>query len=85
MPIIKSAAKKLRADKKKEKKNNILRDSLKKSLKTARKTPTTANISNATKVLDKMVKKNLVHKNKAARVKSSLSKLLKSKKSTTSK
>lgn len=77
MPVIKSASKKLRADKKKEKANNLLRDLLKKSLKTARRTPTKVNVSKATKVVDKLAKKKLIHKNKAARIKSSLSKLIK--------
>lgn len=75
MPIIKSAAKKQRADRLKEKRNNLLRNLLKRTLKTAKKTPTMVNISKATKILDKMAKKNLIHANKAARLKSSLSKL----------
>lgn len=77
MPIIKSASKKLRADRNKEKNNNVLRNLLKKTIKIARKNPTAVNISKATKVLDKVAKKNLIHKNKAARIKSSLSKLVK--------
>lgn len=85
MPIIKSAAKKLRADKTKEKRNNILRNLLKKALKTAKKTPTAANVSKATKILDKMAQKNLIHKNKSGRIKSSLSKLVKPKKNSGSK
>ncbi len=75
MPVIKSASKKLRADRSKEKRNNILRDFLKKALKNAKKTPTAQNISKASKLADKLAKKNLLHKNKAARIKSSLSKL----------
>lgn len=86
MPIIKSAAKKLRADKNKEKRNDVLRNLLKKTIKTARKNPTAVNISKTVKLLDKLAKKNLLHKNKAARIKSSLSKLAKPvKKSTASK
>lgn len=80
MPIIKSASKKLRADRNKEKNNNSLRNLLKKTLKSAGKSPTAANISKASKIVDKMAKKNLIHKNKAARIKSSLSKLIKPKK-----
>lgn len=86
MPIIKSASKKLRSDRIKEKKNNILRNLLNKAVKTAKKNPTQANVSKAAKVLDKLAKKNLIHKNKAARIKSSLSKLVKTvKKSSASK
>lgn len=75
MPIIKSAKKKQRADKIKEKRNNALRNFLGKTLKLARKNPTPANLSKAVKALDKLAKKNIIHKNKAARVKSSISKL----------
>ena len=77
MPVIKSAEKKLRQDKKREIRNNIARNLLKKGLKVARKTPTKENISKATKIIDKLAKKNLIHKNKAARLKSALSKLIK--------
>lgn len=83
MPVIKSAAKKLRADRIKEKRNNVLRNLLKKALKTAKKNPTPANLSKTSKILDKMAKKGLVHKNKSARVKSSLAKLVKPKKTNT--
>jgi len=77
MPVIKSAKKKLRQDRKREKNNNKLRMLLKKALKTARKTASKENVSKATKVIDKLAKKHLIHKNKAARLKSSLSKLIK--------
>lgn len=83
MPVIKSAQKKLRADRNKEKTNNLLRDLFKKTLKTARKRPNSENISKATKVIDKLAKKNLIHKNKAGRIKSSLSKLVPPKKKQT--
>lgn len=75
MPIIKSAKKKQRADRLKEKRNNLFRNLLKQTLKSAKKSPTSVNISKATKILDKMAKKNLIHANKAARIKSALSKL----------
>lgn len=77
MPVTKSAKKKLRADKKREVKNNYFRNLFKKAVKTARKKPTKENISKAVKIVDKLAKKHLVHKNKAARIKSSLSKLIK--------
>lgn len=74
MPVIKSAIKKLRKDKKREKENDALRVLVDKSLKEARKKNSNASISQAFSVIDKAVKKNLIHKNKAARMKSSLSK-----------
>lgn len=77
MPVIKSAKKKLRADKKREKNNNEWRNLLKKVVKTARKTHTRENITKATKIIDKLAKKHLIHKNKAARLKSGISKLIK--------
>ncbi len=80
MPIIKSAKKKQRADKTKEKRNNILRSLLKKALKEAKKSPTPAHVAHATKILDKLAKNNIIHKNKAARIKSSLSKKISPKK-----
>lgn len=80
MPIIKSAKKKQRADKIKEKRNNLLRSLLEKSLKTAKKNSTLANVSKATKILDKLAKNNIIHKNKASRIKSSLAKKIAPKK-----
>lgn len=74
MPLIKSAKKKLRQDKKREKRNKSTKDFLKEVLKKARKNPTEESIRNAVIATDKAVKKRLIHKNKAARIKSSLSK-----------
>ncbi len=79
MPVIKSAQKKLRQDRKKEKANNILRNLLDSTLKKALKNPTLEDISKATKVIDKLAKKHIIHANKAARMKSKLSKLVKGK------
>ncbi len=77
MPVIKSAKKKLRQDRKKEKLNNVLRNSLKKALKEAEKSKNSEKIKAAVVLIDKSVKKGLMHKNKAARNKSRLSKLAK--------
>ncbi len=77
MPVIKSARKKLRQDIKREKQNNKFRNLLKKALSAAKKSPTPKNISLAFKTIDKIAKKNIIHKNKAARLKSNLSKLVK--------
>jgi small subunit ribosomal protein S20 len=76
MPLIKSAKKKLRQDKKRQKRNKSTKDFLKEVLKKARQNPTVESIRVAVKTTDKAVKKQLIHKNKAARVKSSLSKLI---------
>ena len=78
MPVIKSAKKKLRQDIKREKINDFLRKTLKDALKDARKSKTAEKVKKAVALTDKAVKKNLIHKNKAARIKSRLSKLIKS-------
>ncbi|PIP74293.1 MAG: 30S ribosomal protein S20 [Candidatus Levybacteria bacterium CG_4_9_14_3_um_filter_35_16] len=74
MPVIKSAKKKLRKDKKITVENKRLKSILKFTLKQAEKKPTEANIKKAVKVVDKIAKKNVIHKNKASRIKSRLSK-----------
>lgn len=76
MPLLKSAKKKLRQDKKRQKRNASQKDYLKEVLKKARKDPTVENIRIAVVAADKAVKKRLIHQNKAARIKSSLAKLI---------
>jgi small subunit ribosomal protein S20 len=78
MPVIKSARKKLKQDKKREKANKELKLAFRDAVKTAHKTKTLDKITKAVKLTDKAVKKGLIHKNKAARIKSRLSKLVKS-------
>src|SRR6266540_3419892 len=80
MPVIKSAKKKLRKDRKKEIVNKELKNLFKKTVKVAEKAPTEANIKKAVKIIDKIAQKNIIHKNKAARIKSRLSQLTSSKK-----
>jgi small subunit ribosomal protein S20 len=80
MPVIKSAKKKLRKDKKRELRNKTLKNLFKKTVKQAEKNPSEANIRKAVKIIDKIAKKNIIHKNKAARIKSKLSKLIAGKK-----
>jgi small subunit ribosomal protein S20 len=77
MPITRQASKKLRHDRVRTKQNQKIRDSVKPLVKKARKTPTTKSISVAYASLDKAVKMRIMHKNKAARLKSRLSKRLK--------
>ena len=79
MPVIKSAKKKLRQDKKRTAQNKKIKDTLKEVVKKAKKTPSEKAIREAVKTVDKAAKKNIIHKNKAARIKSALSKLLKKK------
>ena len=72
MPITKSAKKKLRKDIKRESENLKLKKTYKKTVKTTRENPSKKNLSEANKVLDKAAKKGIIHKNKAARLKSRL-------------
>lgn len=80
MPVIKSAKKKLRKDRKREIVNKNLKNLLKKNIKLAEKNPSEVNVKKAVKIIDKTAKKNIIHKNKAARIKSKLAKLLAGKK-----
>ncbi|EKD86833.1 MAG: hypothetical protein ACD_37C00133G0002 [uncultured bacterium] len=75
MPVTKQAKKKLRKDRKREIKNQVLKAGFKKIVKNTRKSPTVKRLSAAAKVIDKAAKKGIIHKNKAARIKSRLTKL----------
>lgn len=77
MPVIKSAIKKLRRDKKAEQANDDFRKMLDRALRDAKKTKSAKAVNSAVSIVDKAVKKHLMHKNRAARLKSSLSKLAK--------
>ena len=77
MPVIKSAKKKLRQDKKRTLQNKKLKDDLKDVLKKAQNTQKREDIIEAIRLADKAAKKNVIHNNKASRIKSRLSKLIK--------
>lgn len=79
MPVIKSAKKKLRKDKKLTLENKKFIDTYKKLVKSVEKNRTEKSLSLAFKAIDKGAKKGVLHKNKAARIKSRISKLLKNK------
>lgn len=85
MPVIKSAKKKLRQDIKKTLENKVLKTLFQKLVKKAKKNPTENNIKLAAKAIDKAVKRGIIHKNKAARIKSSLAKLIGAKQTKTKK
>jgi small subunit ribosomal protein S20 len=76
MPLLKQARKKMRHDKKRTIQNKDRKIALKKLVKNMRKTPSSANLTSVFSGLDKAVKTNLIHKNKANRIKSRLSKTL---------
>ncbi len=74
MPIIKSAIKKLRKDRKRTIKNKAKKENLKKLIKTARAENSIENLATVFSALDKAAKTKLIHKNKASRLKSRLAK-----------
>jgi len=76
MPLLKQARKKMRHDKKRTLQNKDKKIALKKLVKVMRKTPSVSNLTSVFSKLDKAVKTNLIHKNKANRLKSRLAKTL---------
>lgn len=77
MPLTRSAIKKQRQDRKREIQNQEFKEKLINALKKAKKLKKPEILKDAISLVDKAVKKNLFHKNKAARLKSSLAKLIK--------
>lgn len=76
MPIIKSAIKKVRKDKTRTTRNKKREVALRTLVKKAKIGKTTKDLQVAFSALDKAVKVHLIHPNKAARLKSRLSKLI---------
>ena len=76
MPIIKSAKKALRQEKRRTEVNNAVRVRMKESLKLARAQKTAESVSVAYSALDRAAKTNVIHKNKASRLKSRLAKFV---------
>ena len=74
MPIIKSAIKKVRKDKTRTARNKKRESNLKTLIKKARTSKTAKDLQNVFSALDKAAKVKLIHPNKAARLKSRLSK-----------
>ncbi|MFC1626744.1 30S ribosomal protein S20 [Patescibacteria group bacterium] len=77
MPIIKSAIKKMQQDRSRTIRNAKSRRNLREILKKTRLKPTKKTLTDAFQVLDKAAKKNIIHANKANRLKANLSKLVK--------
>lgn len=79
MPIIRSAIKKVRKDKIRTARNKSRETALKSLIKKARLSQTTKNLQAVFSALDKAAKVKLIHRNKASRLKSRLSKSFKKK------
>jgi len=73
MPITKQARKKMRRDRKTTVQNAKSKTKLRKAVKDARLDSNKENLKKAFSMLDKAAKTNLIHKNKASRLKSRLS------------
>jgi ribosomal protein S20 len=76
MPVTKSAKRALRGSKAKASINKLILSKLDAAVRSAKKSKTVVKIIAATSLADKASKKHALHKNKAARIKSQLSKLL---------
>lgn len=75
MPVTKTAKRALRSSKRKNLVNAAILEKLEIAIRVAKKQKTIAKITAAVKLADKAAKKRIIHKNKAARIKSALSKL----------
>ena len=76
MPVTKTAKRALRSSKNKGGVNKIIISKLESAIRIAGKTSGKENILKAISLADRAVKKRVIHKNKAARIKSKLSSLL---------
>lgn len=81
MPVTKTAKRALRGSKRKEIVNKITLSKLEVAIKLAKKSKSKKSVENAVSLADRAAKENTIHKNKAARIKSQLSKLQPSKRS----
>lgn len=75
MPILKNAKKALRSSKRKAIVNSRVRSRMKTAVDAVKAASSVETISEAYSRIDRAVKHNLIHKNKAGRLKSQLSKL----------
>jgi small subunit ribosomal protein S20 len=76
MPILKGAKKALRSSKRKAAINQVVKSKAKTAISKVKTSQSAAALSAAFSAIDKAVKKNMVHRNKAARLKSQLSKVV---------
>lgn len=79
MPVIKSAKKALRQSEKKKESNDKLRRNIREAVRVLKKSPSVETLKTAYSTLDRAVKQHIFHKNRAARLKSNYSKLVKAK------
>lgn len=75
MPVTKTAKRALRSSKEKKEINTLILSGLEKAIRTAKKSKKRADILKVVSLADRASKKHTIHKNKAARIKSAISKL----------
>ena len=85
MPITKTAKRALRSSNTKKEVNRIVKTRLEVALRLAKKQSSEKNVLKAISLLDRTARKKVIHKNKAARLKSGLAKLLTIKRAQTTK
>lgn len=76
MPVTKTAKRALRSSKRKQVVNKIIINRLEAAIRLAKKERKKANVIKAISLADRAAKKKIIHKNKAARIKSQLANLL---------
>jgi ribosomal protein S20 len=76
MPVTKTAKRALRVSTRKLSMNETLKKRMEIAQRKAQKSPNAKNVSEVFSLADRAKKKNLIHKNKAAHIKSAFSKLL---------
>lgn len=76
MPILKNAKKALRVSKRKAERNRVVKSKMKTMMDKAKKAISTDTLSGAFSAIDRAARKHMLHPNKAARLKSQLSKRL---------
>lgn len=75
MPVTKTAKRALRGSRRKAAKNSVIRKSLEIAVRLAKKTKKVDDVKKAVSLADMASKKDVIHKNRASRLKSSLSKI----------
>lgn len=76
MPILANAKKALRGSQRKAAFNQRVKSMVKTTMDAMKKAPSQTNLTKAYSAIDKAVKRNIFHRNKAARYKSQMAKLL---------
>ena len=76
MPVTKTAKRALRSSKRKARVNNLMRTRLEIAVRLAKKGKKEKDILSAISITDRLTKNHVIHKNNAAHLKSTLSKLL---------